>query len=144
MKFAIAKLLVSFRCQVKILEGQAEETVWGYGCNRWWWRWSGIGIGYRKEFGLPPWVECSRRECKQRVVEIKRWIRRMSRLTEVFWKFVPKSLSNIGKGAVTIQYNSRLLKISSWQKPQLRLHDIIYSDTNQLMFPHRRQSTANT
>ena len=27
---AIAKLLVSFRCQVKIREGQAEETVWGY------------------------------------------------------------------------------------------------------------------
>src|SRR6218665_3020764 len=31
---AIAKLLVSFRCQVKIREGQAGETAWCYGCSR--------------------------------------------------------------------------------------------------------------
>src|SRR6218665_28441 len=30
---AIAKLLVSFRCQVKIREGQAGETAWCYGCS---------------------------------------------------------------------------------------------------------------
>src|SRR6218665_3030068 len=30
----IAKLLVSFRCQVKILEGQAGETAWCCGCSR--------------------------------------------------------------------------------------------------------------
>src|SRR6218665_2572592 len=30
---AIAKLLVSFRCQVKIREGQARETAWCYGCS---------------------------------------------------------------------------------------------------------------
>jgi len=35
---AIAKLLVSFWCQVKIREGQAGKTAWGYGCSRWWWR----------------------------------------------------------------------------------------------------------
>jgi len=34
----LAKLLVSFRCQVKVREGQAVETTWGFGCNRWWWR----------------------------------------------------------------------------------------------------------
>jgi len=34
IKSAIAKLLVSFQCQVKIREGQAEETAWGYGWNR--------------------------------------------------------------------------------------------------------------
>jgi len=36
-------------------------------------------------------VECSRGECEQRIGEIKRWVRRMSKLTEVFWEFVPKS-----------------------------------------------------
>jgi len=36
---SIAKYLVSFRCQFKIREGQAEETAWRYGCNRWW-RWT--------------------------------------------------------------------------------------------------------
>src|SRR6218665_1427074 len=30
---AIAKLLVSFRCQVKIREGQAGETAWCYSCS---------------------------------------------------------------------------------------------------------------
>src|SRR6218665_845612 len=30
---AIAKLLVSFRCQVKIRKGQAGETAWCYGCS---------------------------------------------------------------------------------------------------------------
>src|SRR6218665_1339262 len=29
---AIAKLLVSFRCPVKIRKGQAGETAWCYGC----------------------------------------------------------------------------------------------------------------
>ena len=29
LQSAIAKLLVSCRCQVKIWEGQAEETAWG-------------------------------------------------------------------------------------------------------------------
>jgi len=38
IKSAIVKLFVLFRCQVKIREGQVEETVWSYGCNRWWWR----------------------------------------------------------------------------------------------------------
>lgn len=34
---AIANLrLVSFRCKVKIREGQVEETAWCYCCNRWW------------------------------------------------------------------------------------------------------------
>jgi len=37
-KSVITKLLVSFRCQVKVLKGQVEETAWGYGCNRWWWQ----------------------------------------------------------------------------------------------------------
>jgi len=34
---ATAKFLVSFRCQVNIWKGQAEETAWSYGCNWWWW-----------------------------------------------------------------------------------------------------------
>jgi len=38
---AIAKFLVWFRCQVKIWEGQAEETGWCYGCS--WWRWPTCG-----------------------------------------------------------------------------------------------------
>jgi len=38
IKFTIAKLLISFRCKVKIREGQAEETASDYGCNRWWWQ----------------------------------------------------------------------------------------------------------
>ena|SRR6218665_1295466 len=50
IKSAIAELLGSFRCQVKIREGQADETAWSY---TWqsvmmadvWWRRSGIGIG---------------------------------------------------------------------------------------------------
>src|SRR6218665_1555317 len=33
---AMAKLLVSFRCQVKIRKGQAGETAWCYGCSRGW------------------------------------------------------------------------------------------------------------
>src|SRR6218665_1656139 len=50
IKSAIAKLLVSLRCQhcqVKIREGQAEETAWYYGCNRWWWlTCRGAGVEY--------------------------------------------------------------------------------------------------
>src|SRR6218665_1492428 len=48
--------------------------------------------------------------------------------------------------AVTIQYNSRLLKISKLTKAETAItgYNIAYSDTNQLMFPHRRRSTANT
>ena len=34
LKSTITKLLVSFRFQVEIIEGQAEETAWSYGCNR--------------------------------------------------------------------------------------------------------------
>jgi len=34
----IAKLLVSFRCQVKIREGQVEVTAWTTMELRWWWR----------------------------------------------------------------------------------------------------------
>jgi len=30
-------------------------------------------------------------ECKWRIGEIKRWVRRMSKMTEVFWDSVPKS-----------------------------------------------------
>src|SRR6218665_3545691 len=68
----IAKLLVSFRCQVKIREGQAGETAWCYGLQSvmiadvwwtWWWTWwcrSGTGIGYLKEFYFQSSVECSR------------------------------------------------------------------------------------
>ena len=46
----------------------------------------------------------------------------------------------------TIQYNSRLLKISKLTKAVTAItgYNIAYSDTNQLMFPHRKQSTANT
>src|SRR6218665_3152523 len=46
----------------------------------------------------------------------------------------------------TIQYNSRLLKISKLTKATTAItgYNIAYSDTNQLMFPHRKQSTANT
>jgi len=37
---------VSFRCQVKIREGQAGETAWCYGCSHWWWRtWGGAVCG---------------------------------------------------------------------------------------------------
>src|SRR6218665_2257245 len=36
IKAAIAKRFVSVPCQIQ--EGQAEETAWGYGCIRWWWR----------------------------------------------------------------------------------------------------------
>jgi len=37
IKFAIiAKLLWSFRCQVKLRWGQAEETAWCYRTRRWW------------------------------------------------------------------------------------------------------------
>src|SRR6218665_672800 len=45
-------------------------------------------------------MECSRGECGRRIGEIKRWVRRMSKLTEVFWESVPKSWCRIGKGAV--------------------------------------------
>ena len=52
IRSAIAKLLVSLRCQVKIREGQAEAIEWGYGCNVGSvvmadvsWRRSKIGIG---------------------------------------------------------------------------------------------------
>jgi len=38
MKSSIDKRLVSFLCQVKIREGQAEETAWYHGCNRCCWR----------------------------------------------------------------------------------------------------------
>jgi len=38
IKSAMAKLLVIFRCQIKIREGQAKDTAWGYGCNWWWWQ----------------------------------------------------------------------------------------------------------
>ena len=46
----------------------------------------------------------------------------------------------------TIQYNSRLLKISKQTKAATAItgYNLAYSDTNQLMFPHRKQSTANT
>ena len=47
-----------------------------------WWGRSGTGIWYLKEFCLQSWVECSRGECEHRIGEIKRWIRRMSKLME--------------------------------------------------------------
>ena len=36
--------------------------------------------------------------------EIKRWvnIRKMGKLTEVFWESVPKSWRSVGKGAVAV------------------------------------------
>jgi len=49
IKSAIAKLLVSFRCQVIIREGQAEERTWGYGCT---WRWGWTCGGTEVEPGL--------------------------------------------------------------------------------------------
>ena len=45
-------------------------------------------------------MECSRRECERRIGEIKRWVRMMCKLTEVFWESVPKSWCSVGKGAV--------------------------------------------
>src|SRR6218665_3107184 len=36
-------------------------------------------------------MESSRGECERRIGEIKRWVRRMCKLTEVFWESVPKS-----------------------------------------------------
>jgi len=44
-------------------------------------------------------VECSREECKRRIGEIKRWVRRMNKLMEVFWESVPKSWCSADKGA---------------------------------------------
>ena len=49
IKSALTGLLVSFWCKVKI-RGEAGETAWSYGCNRWWmvdmfWLRSRIGIG---------------------------------------------------------------------------------------------------
>ena len=46
----------------------------------------------------------------------------------------------------TIQYNSRLLKISKLTKAATAItgYNIAYNYSNQLMFPHRKQSTANT
>jgi len=49
-------------------------------------------------------VECNRGECERRIGEIKRWVRRISKLTVVFWESVPKSWCSvkayIGKGAI--------------------------------------------
>ena len=44
-------------------------------------------------------MESSRGECERRIGEIKRWVRRMSKLTEVFWESVTKSWCSVGKGA---------------------------------------------
>jgi len=42
--------------------------------------------------------------CEWNVAEesakIKKWVRRMSKLTEVFWESVPASWCSVGKGAV--------------------------------------------
>src|SRR6218665_1648378 len=67
-----------------------------------WWCRSGTGIGYLKEFCFQSWVECSRGECERRIGEIKRWVRRMCKLTEVFRESVPKSWCSVGKGAVAV------------------------------------------
>ena len=65
-----------------------------------WWCRSVTGIGYLKEFCFQSWVESSRGECERRIGEIKRWVRRMFKLTEVFWESVPKSWCSVGKRAV--------------------------------------------
>jgi len=51
IKSAIAILLVSLRCQVKIWENQAEETALSYGCNLWWERTCGGTGGAEVESG---------------------------------------------------------------------------------------------
>jgi len=55
-------------------------------------------------------MECSRGECERRIGEIKRWVRRMSKLTEVFWESVPKSWCRVGKGAVAELAEDRLMQ----------------------------------
>jgi len=46
------KHLASFRCKVKIREGQARgDRVGVYGCNRWWWRTCG-GTGVESRYDI--------------------------------------------------------------------------------------------
>ena len=61
-----------------------------------WWRRSRasrprIRIGQLEAFGLQSSVECSRECRRRRKGEIKRWVRRTSKRTEVFWESVTKS-----------------------------------------------------
>ena len=42
-------------------------------------------------------MECSRGECERKIGEIEMWVRRMSKLTEVFWESVLKSWCSVAK-----------------------------------------------
>src|SRR6218665_1609761 len=61
-------------------------------------------------------------------------------------QFLRKKVVRVYLKYNTIQYNSRLLKISKLTKAATAItgYNIAYSYSNQLMFPHRKQSTANT
>ena len=84
-----------------------------------WERKSGIGKELLEEFGVKSWVGWSRWECNRRIGEIKRWVRRMNTLTEVFWESVPKSWCT-----------QRRQRSGCWTSERMRLEDEIGKDKN--------------
>jgi len=56
---------------------------------------SRTGMGYLKEFSVVN-GKYTRGECERRIGEIKSSVRRMCKLTEVFWESVPKSWCSVG------------------------------------------------